>query len=168
MGETWGSEVDEIMKWTFIAALPLSLALVCGYGADGGRVAPQGNWRAREITGNSTVCTFPWIMEAEYLDGKVTYTGPQVQSKPFIITFLDIHTKAPRVVARDVVGSREDQGFQGFEASGKISLVKISPNEKNVFTYTLHLQQGVATMTEEVVAPCGGGPRVRMAMGTCE
>jgi hypothetical protein len=150
------------------AILLIGVALLCGCNGSPVRVAPQGNWTARKITGNSTVCTFPWMMEAEYLDGKVTYTEPQVQRRPFMMTFSDIHTDHPRVFARDAAGSREDEGFQGFETDGKVSLVKIEPTEKNVFTYTLHLGEGVATMTEEVVAPFGGGPRVRMAMGTCE
>ena len=136
--------------------------------SSGIRVAPQGSWSAKPINRNYAVCKFPWLMDIEYREGNITYTEPQVESSPRLVTFSGLDTDSPKIIESDARGAEEVQGFQAFRTEHKVSLVRVSPQEKNLFIYTIDLDSGIAMLTEHARFLLSNDPRGRIAMGTCQ
>ena len=141
-------------------------------------VAPQGQWRARQITEKpSFTCRFPWVFDVAYEKngspgqippqgghGIITYSGPTVQPSPWQATFSHLDTNKPKVIQSDVRGAHEIAGFQGLHGDGKISLVKLS--SEGVSTYTIDLKTGIAMFSEHTSFFMA--PLMNAAMGTCQ
>jgi hypothetical protein len=62
-------------------------------------VAPDGNWTAQRVAGNAATCSFPWLIEVEYRDGKIIYTEPQA-SGGWITSLSDLDSTSPGSLSR--------------------------------------------------------------------
>lgn len=129
-------------------------------------VAPQGEWSATQITSKSTVvCRFPWVIDVAYEKGRITYSGPTVQSSPWLTTFSNLDGDSPKVIESDARGAHEITGFQIFRTAQRITIIRVSPDENAVLTYTIDLKTGIAMLSEQKSWLLG--PLMNAAMGTC-
>lgn len=143
-------------------AFALALALCgCRSTDEEYRVSPEGAWKGPPLNGNTATCTFGWILESEYRGGKLLTSGPQRQTPAWTITFSDLDKPSPRVTETDAAGSTEERGWQAFATDTRISLVRTSDSEKNIFVYSIYRETAVAVLSELGPCHCRNGARTR-------
>jgi hypothetical protein len=151
--------------------IPATAALIAAFlnvscSRDAVIVAPQGEWSASQITQKSSVvCRFPWVFDVAYEKGRITYSGPTVQSSPWLTTFSNLDSDSPKVIESDARGAHEITGFQMFRTAQRITIIRVLPDEDDVLTYTIDLKTGIAMLSEQKSWLLG--PIMNATMGTC-
>ena len=125
-------------------------------------------YRKNPLTTPSVVCAFNSVSEVVYEDGQIKHSLPDKQSKPLVFSFTGLDTKAPEVRALAAGGITYESKLISVGDNSRHVLIEVTPNERNVFIYSIYREHGVAIWTKHYLTPVKDDPIGIVAMGKCQ
>jgi hypothetical protein len=119
------------------------------------------------VIGNSAVCRFSVTGGVSYENGQIVHAAPEKEKEPIVMYFSDLNKRRPKLRSVDAKGTEGPlRTLRPLGNDDKVVLMEVTPEQKNVFVYTIHRELGVATWTKQY--EIRSVPLALVSMGRCE